>query len=245
MNGFVGLRSKVLKGSGMNPRSIALALLIAFPGATRLFATNPQPNVADMLKEIRDNVERTEGVSLETLYTITITQQVEVQREYFRSKSNSEVMKHLDSITSETEIMKTYVKRWSMGQRNAHRLFEFHSQNGKTDLIRNLGGGHDGDFNRYVQYGNLSSKLVAGPPAMQDHIAASKPGYYSFVHPNETPWGFVGQHFGLVDNRVFHGENEVVNGVVDLNHALTIVGRRRCRDAGSRRSLLDFGIHNR
>jgi hypothetical protein len=209
----------------MKYRSIALALVIAFPAATRVFAADPQPNVADILQQIASNVERAEGASLETLYTVVITQYANVQREYLRSSPNSEAQKHLDEITSDTEVNKIYVKRWSIGQRNAERVLEFHIANGRADLTRTGGGGHDVDINRYVRYAEVSSKLGICPPVVQDHIGPSKPGHYSFVSPGETPWGFIHEHLGLsrVNHHELDEENYMGRAFIDMNYALQLL----------------------
>ena len=182
-----------------------------------------EPTTAEILTAISRNVQQSEATSLQALYSLTITQYPKAQRQLIKSP---DFVKHLAEITSDTNVSTYYVKRWSNGQRNAVRALEVESVNDETKIVSDVSGGHEGEKSRTVQYAPVPPRIIGAGRITFDTIGQTRPGSYSGISADDTPWGTVEQYLALAETN--HRSNEGNNlgpGFISMAKAMTLLAK--------------------
>jgi hypothetical protein len=105
-----------------------------------------------------------------------------------------------------------------------NRVAFFASKNGKTDLLRNTNGAHDGDTDRWIQFGTGPTDVAGPQKTLLDYTRKSSPGTYPGLIPPEIPWPIVEEFLALSrPKHEFIDPNVIRHGFIDMNFALPLL----------------------
>jgi hypothetical protein len=180
-------------------------------------AAKGHPELAEILSAIVTNVERSQAIGTEVLYSVTWSQDPAVQRA-LGLKLNRPAPSREDEVSSSGS--KVFVKRRSIGERNFTRVVVFEMNNGKAQMIQNTSGGHQNGKDRLIQFRGDVTAVIGGQEVIMENTRNSSPGTYPGLIPPNIPWPMVEEHLRLSrPKHEFIDPDQIRHGFIDQDYA--------------------------